>query len=93
MEVWAQHFKIEDTLSDLEQRSPSCDFCRMRWNVCKKLHIPDFSDIRFDRLGTMIRINERYPPVFNICREPGRQVSGELKQSKLQRLGALLMSA
>ncbi|KAH8779028.1 hypothetical protein BGZ57DRAFT_761135 [Hyaloscypha finlandica] len=76
MDLWLPQFRIEDTLSELEQNSANCDFCKFRWQLCKdlNLHREIFSSILFDRRESMLRIitpMERYDnPVLSICRSP-----------------------
>lgn len=76
MKVWAKSFRIEDTLLDLEQLSLECDFCLLRWNTCKDLGIQTFPKAVFDRSGSHITVNGRYPPVLSIFQEPGMWTSG-----------------
>lgn len=71
MEVWIQSFRIVDRLVDLEQLSLACDFCRLRWNICKDLGIQTLPKVVFDRSGSHITVNGRYPPVLSIFQEPG----------------------
>lgn len=71
MDVWAQPLRFQDRLSDLKQSSTGCDFCMVRWNVCKQLEHGSGSQISFNRLGSMISVNGTYPPVLSIFQEPG----------------------
>lgn len=75
LQAWTHPFRVEDKLSDLEKQSAACAFCDMRWRVCEELHFQISSYVRFDRVGSTIRINGRYPPVFSVCREPGKYLT------------------
>jgi hypothetical protein len=79
MDFWLPRFRIDDTLSELEQNSANCDFCKFRWQLCMdlnlNLHRERFSSIQFDRRESMLRMItpiERDPPVLSICRSPGK---------------------
>jgi hypothetical protein len=74
MDFWEPRFRIKDTLSELAAQSGSCDFCKMRWDFCRKLNREELSSIQFDRLESMLRMNERYPPALSICRSPGMNI-------------------
>lgn len=71
MEIWTQPFRIIDKLSDLEQRSPVCDFCLLRWRACKDLGIHTLPRAAFEKSGSHITVNGRYPPVLSLFQEPG----------------------
>ncbi|ROW13657.1 hypothetical protein VPNG_04583 [Cytospora leucostoma] len=71
MELWAGEFLHTDKVSELEKQSPSCDFCRLRWDLCKRLARGAKPVVHFDRLESTIRLNEDYPPVLTIHRDPG----------------------
>ncbi|KAE8454271.1 hypothetical protein EG329_005196 [Mollisiaceae sp. DMI_Dod_QoI] len=73
MDFWADAFRFTDTLSELAQQSTTCDFCKMRWNLCKHLDPTETSTIRFDRLDSMLRMNETYPPVLSLLRGPDQK--------------------
>ncbi|KAJ3547792.1 hypothetical protein NM208_g1319 [Fusarium decemcellulare] len=74
LDLWATELHINDRLSDLEERQTHCQFCRMRWEVSK--HLPSKSiPISFDRVGSIIKLNESDPPVFSIRCSPGARSS------------------
>lgn len=75
MEVWTETFKIEDRLLDLEQLSSVCDFCLLRWDTCYDLGIHTLQEVVFERSGSHIMVNKRYPPVLSIFQEPGMWIS------------------
>lgn len=75
MEVWTLSFRVVDRLVDLEQLSLACDFCQMRWNICKDLGIQTLPKVVFDRLGSHVTVNGRYPPALSIFQEPGTWTS------------------
>jgi hypothetical protein len=77
LDFWEPRFRIKDTLSELEDLSRNCDFCKMRWDLSKHLNPEEFPSIQFDRLESMLRINERYPPALTICRSPGMYFSNQ----------------
>ena len=72
LELWRPHYRFRDIPSELERLSASCDFCRMRWDLCKHLDPREFPFIQFDRLESMLRMNESYPPVLSLARPPGK---------------------
>lgn len=71
LEFWKPHFCIVDNWEELESRHQTCDFCRMRWEVCRNLGREESSALRFDRDQSMLKLNGKYPPVLSISRGPG----------------------
>lgn len=71
LDFWSPKFHIVDNLSDLEKRALSCHFCKMRWDISSDLKRKTTS-VRFDRVGSVIKMNESDPPVFSICRSEGK---------------------
>lgn len=71
MEVWTEPFRIVDRPLDLEQSCTVCDFCLVRWNICQHLGIHTVPNVVFDKSGSHITVNERYPPVLSIFQGPG----------------------
>ncbi|KAK7734705.1 hypothetical protein SLS53_007810 [Cytospora paraplurivora] len=71
MEFWAGEFLHTDKVLELERQSPFCDFCRLRRDLCKRLARGSKPVVHFDRLESTIRLNEDYPPVLTIHRDPG----------------------
>ncbi|KAI0439233.1 hypothetical protein F4803DRAFT_564698 [Xylaria telfairii] len=67
LDLWAPNFYITDNLSNLKQRAETCRFCKMRWDVSSHLEHKTH-EVRFDRAGSVIKMNESDPPVFSICR-------------------------
>lgn len=67
MEFNAQSFRFKDTLDDMRKRLP-CDFCDLRLTICRNLGLNPSEEIHFDRHDSMIRINERYPPIMTLRR-------------------------
>ncbi|RWA13206.1 hypothetical protein EKO27_g1898 [Xylaria grammica] len=67
LDFWAPKFHITDSLSNLKKSAETCRFCTMRWNASSHLH-PKAREVRFDRAGSVIKMNESDPPVFSICR-------------------------
>lgn len=65
MDFWAENFQITEEFAELESRSSICEFCRLRRDLCKRLH-RDHESIHFDRLESTLRLNENHPPVFTI---------------------------
>ncbi|KAK0648663.1 hypothetical protein B0T16DRAFT_456125 [Cercophora newfieldiana] len=63
-------FHIVDFLSELKSSRASCDFCKMRWEVCHHLDRDRVKVVRFDRDQSMLRLNEGLTPVLSICRSP-----------------------
>lgn len=79
MEVWAQPFRIEDKVLDLEKHSSMCDFCLVRWNICKELDLNMLPEVYFDRFGSSLKVNGMYPPVLSVFQEPGKYVKLQLQ--------------
>jgi hypothetical protein len=71
MELWKPNFHVSETRAELETMSSTCDFCRMRWNQCKRRG-PIGATVHFSKVDSTLRLNERYPPVLALCRPPGR---------------------
>ncbi|KAL9616668.1 MAG: hypothetical protein Q9160_008491 [Pyrenula sp. 1 TL-2023] len=67
LNFWVPSFRIVDKLTDLQWRAAKCRFCEMRWTACS--HLEGVEDrVRFDRVQSVIKMNESDPPVFFICR-------------------------
>ncbi|KEY64228.1 hypothetical protein S7711_03513 [Stachybotrys chartarum IBT 7711] len=66
-------FTISDTKSELEEKQATCDFCNMRWNLSKAVNQTSGSIIRFEREGSVLRLDGNQPPVLAICRGPGKR--------------------
>ncbi|KAI8952463.1 hypothetical protein F4801DRAFT_599888 [Xylaria longipes] len=67
LDFWAPNFYMVDSLSNLKERAKTCRFCKMRWDVSSHLE-RNTHEVRFDRAGSVIKMNESDPPVFSICR-------------------------
>ncbi|KAI1107995.1 hypothetical protein F5Y14DRAFT_437785 [Nemania sp. NC0429] len=67
LDFWVPKFHITDDLLDLKKRAKTCRFCEMRWDVSSHLESTE-NMVRFDRVGSVIKMNESDPPVFSICR-------------------------
>lgn len=72
MGFWAPMFRIEDTWSELESSLSTCDFCKMRWDVSKQLNRKDYTSVSFERVESMLTMNDNNSPVLSICRSPGK---------------------
>ncbi len=73
LDFWAPDFHIVDTLAALKQRAAkvtACRFCKMRWDACKHLEGTETA-VRFDRVDSLLWMNESHPPVFSLCRSLG----------------------
>lgn len=75
LEFWAPNFSIVDGWEELEDRLHTCDFCKMRWEVCRDFDREDFLLLKFDRDQSMLKLKGRYPPVLSIRRAPGESCS------------------
>ncbi|KAJ0120690.1 hypothetical protein J7T55_015422 [Diaporthe amygdali] len=75
LEFWKPHFRIVDRWDILEDSLHTCDFCRMRYEVCKHLDRKEFPEVRFDRDQSILTLNDAYPPVMSICRGPESQIN------------------
>lgn len=71
LEFWTPDFRIVDNWDTLESRRHTCDFCRMRWEICNHLDREEFPILRFDRDQSMLKLNGRHPPVLSIRRGLG----------------------
>ncbi|KAK0713433.1 heterokaryon incompatibility protein-domain-containing protein [Lasiosphaeria miniovina] len=69
-DVCKPFFNIIDTLPDLKSSQSSCDFCKMRWEVCHSPNGEPVQSIRFDREQSTLKLNESLLPVISICRSP-----------------------
>jgi hypothetical protein len=65
-------FVIEDTWSELEGSLGTCEFCKLRWELCKHLDRKQSPPLKFVRDQSMLKLNEAYPPVLSICRSPSK---------------------
>ena len=72
MDFSESQFVIEDTWSELEGNLDTCDFCRLRWELCNRLDRKQSPPLKFVRDQSMLKLNEGYPPVLSICRSPGK---------------------
>lgn len=71
LEFWTPHFNIVDGWDKLESSRHSCDFCKMRWEICRDLNREESPILNFDRDQSMLKLDGRYPPVFSIRRGRG----------------------
>lgn len=71
LELWTPDFSITESREELDESRGTCDFCRMRWEVCHHLTHEQLPVARFDRDQSVLRLHERYPPVLSIRRCPG----------------------
>lgn len=71
IELWKPNFHVSETREELENMSSTCDFCRMRWNQCKR-NTPIETTVHFSKVDSTLRLNEQYPPVLALCRPPGK---------------------
>ncbi|KAK3303131.1 uncharacterized protein B0T15DRAFT_513341 [Chaetomium strumarium] len=67
LDLGAPAFYWLDKLADLRESAKLCRFCRMRWDASGHL-IPETDIVRFDRVGSVVKMNENDPPVFSLCR-------------------------
>lgn len=75
LEFRVPSFSIVDRWEELEDRLQTCDFCKMRWDVCSHLDREEFPLLRFDRDQSMLKLKGIYPPVLSIRRGPGESCS------------------
>jgi hypothetical protein len=71
LNFWTPGFHIVDKLSELKIRAPACHFCKMRWDASKALE-HQTSQVRFERTGSVIKMDDSDPPVFTLCRDRGK---------------------
>lgn len=72
MDFWIPNFRIEDQWSDLESGSIICEFCRMRWNISKHLNRKDYPSVSFERVESVLKMNDDHTPVLSIFRSSGK---------------------
>jgi len=72
MDFWATRFSIVDTWPELESSRTTCDFCKMRWEVSKNLNRKDYTLVSFERVDSMLRMNDGNSPILSVCRSPGK---------------------
>ncbi|KAI0458012.1 hypothetical protein F5B21DRAFT_462574 [Xylaria acuta] len=78
LDFWAPNFCITDSLSELKKRAETCHFCKMRWDVSSHLERKT-REVRFDRTGSVVKMNESDPPVFSICRSNYSRAPGSVQ--------------
>ncbi|KAF4441595.1 hypothetical protein F53441_11999 [Fusarium austroafricanum] len=65
MEFWAPQLSFSDSIAELNTKRQHCRWCEMRWEACKYLE-KTVERVRFNRFGSVIKLNENDPPVFSI---------------------------
>jgi len=78
LDFFEPYFHIDDTWAELEASLSRCDFCKMRWDVSQHLHAKKISPLRFDRDGSMLKLNEGQLPVMSICRSSGESSGSDV---------------
>lgn len=70
LDFWAIDFIIKDTLTDLETRSQSCEFCSLL-NTCtvERLNEGDPNNVEFRRVRSSLFINRTPTPVLSVRRD------------------------
>ena len=62
-------FRFSDTWQELEKSRADCDFCSMRWDICEDVdRTRMFDEFKFEREGSVLKLNGGHPPVLSICR-------------------------
>ncbi|KAH6890697.1 hypothetical protein B0T10DRAFT_403476 [Thelonectria olida] len=79
MDFWAQPFRFKDNLQDLKRDATSCEFCEIRKALCENMNPALFRTVHFDRLDSMIRLNESHPPAFTVVRSPDIEMLGSMR--------------
>lgn len=75
LEFWTPHFSIVDKWDKLEAGRHTCDFCRIRWQICSHLDRQEFPVLRFNRVQSMLKLNGTDPPALSIRRGRGETYS------------------
>ncbi|KAK1780446.1 heterokaryon incompatibility protein-domain-containing protein [Copromyces sp. CBS 386.78] len=70
LDFFALKLTIQDTWQDLATNQKTCDFCELRWRACLDKQLEATSPIRFDRVESMLHLNEHSEPALSICRGP-----------------------
>ncbi|KEY69073.1 hypothetical protein S7711_09576 [Stachybotrys chartarum IBT 7711] len=60
----APFFSISDDWSDLESSRKTCVFCNMRWDLCQTVDRTITPTLRFEREGSVLKLNGSYPPRY-----------------------------
>lgn len=78
-DFWAGEIFFSEEVNSLERKSSFCEFCRLRWGLCKRFNHTYAPTVYFDRLKSTLRFNEDYPPVLTIHRGPGMSESDRIR--------------
>ncbi|KAF2176066.1 hypothetical protein K469DRAFT_700459 [Zopfia rhizophila CBS 207.26] len=71
LDFWAGGFAFEDRISDLEERSKICEFCKMLLGVCLESSAPKGPKVRFERHQSTLMMAGGDPlPALSIFRSP-----------------------
>jgi hypothetical protein len=66
MDIWRHGFYTNDSLSELQERSSSCDLCGLFYDFAIKSGADSQSNIQFFRVGSSLKRNLNGPPVLSI---------------------------
>jgi hypothetical protein len=78
LDVFEPYFHIIDTWTELEANLSICHFCKMRFEVSQHFRAKNISPLRFDRSGSMLKLNEGELPVMSICRSSGESTINDV---------------
>ena len=74
LNFWDGGFVIEDKRPDLQDRSNTCDFCRLLWGVCNTADGVKGPKVEFVRNESTLRLLGSHSfPVLSMFRSPGEQ--------------------
>lgn len=73
LNFWKGGFSIEDETKELQEKSSTCDFCRMLWEACTAAGATKGPKARFERDQSTLRLSgSQSLPVLSIFRSPGK---------------------
>ncbi|KAK4212327.1 hypothetical protein QBC37DRAFT_483945 [Rhypophila decipiens] len=70
LRVWEPGFSIQYSTDGLRTRAPSCDLCKMFWDVCVKREASGLPTARFVKEESWLKLNGSGPPVLSLLRDP-----------------------
>jgi hypothetical protein len=70
--LWLPGFNITYNTPTLAGRSASkeCDLCSLLWRTCERYGGTVYRTVKFDRVGSLLKMNGSGVPVLSICRSP-----------------------
>jgi hypothetical protein len=66
--VWQPTFQITYDTTELQILSEVCALCKLFWEACVREDAALYPTVRFERVGSSLRMNGTGAPVLRICR-------------------------